>query len=430
VPVRVPHGHGVTERAQPAGRQAVPRGGIEAAVFEGFKDLVDRAPSPAECAEWSGKLSRGVPVRELRASLEAAPEHAALRASQNKIRAIQETGLFDPVWYAHRYPDVDATGTSPIRHYAEHGAVEDRAPNPWFDPVWYRAANRLPSHEDALLHYVTEGEANGLRPSPKFDPVWYRAIYNPDTKRTALADFARLRRTRTVAPSAALWSALGLREPLLTGVADDVFLSIGDELADYVTLRGEGLFDENYYGLNSGDVLSSGTNLLRHYCAFGWREQRRPNFYFDSGWYAATNPEVGQLGVNPLVHFLLVGEPEGRRPIVYFDPVWYRATYGVPEETSALAHFLAHRRAGKVSPNEFFDPVWYGARRSEPIRAGRDPFARFLLAGLTEDHAPSSMFDLAAWRHRHMGRVSRHFRHLLDPARDNPLVRYLLSTYR
>ena len=64
------------------------------------------------------------------------------------------------------------------------------------------------------------------------------------------------------------------------------------------------------------------------------------------------------------------------------------------------------------------------------MRPGRDPFARFLVAGLTENFAPSPNFDLVDWRRRAMGRVSRHFRHLLDPARDNPLVHYLLTTYR
>jgi hypothetical protein len=412
------------------GGQPVPRDAIAAVVFEAFQDLLDRTPSPAERADWTGKLLRGVPARELRALLEATPEHAAVRLSSRKVRAITATGLFDPIWYGHRYSDVGAAGISPIRHYVEHGMAEDRAPNPWFDPVWYRAACRLPKHEDALLHYATAGEANGMRPSPQFDPAWYRATYDPDTRHSALADFLRRRHTRTVAPCAALWPALGLREPSITGIADDVFLSIGDELADYLVLRGEGLFDDNYYALNSHDVLASGANLLRHYCEFGWREQRQPNFYFDCRWYTATNPEVAQLGVNPLAHYLLIGEPEGRRPIVYFDPVWYLTTYDVPEDMSALAHFLAHRREGNVSPNEYFDPVWYGARRGEPIRPGRDPFARFLVAGLTEDHAPSPKFDLAAWRRRSLGRVSRNFRHLLDPARDNPLVHYLLTTYR
>ena len=83
-----------------------------------------------------------------------------------------------------------------------------------------------------------------------------------------------------------------------------------------------------------------------------------------------------------------------------------------------------------MSPNQFFDPVWYAAQKNETFRPGRDPFARFLVSGLTENYSPSPHFDLMAWRRRSMGRVSRHFRHLLDPAKDNPLVHYLLTTYR
>jgi hypothetical protein len=407
-----------------------PRDGIEAAVLDTFQEFLSRPPTAAERAEWTVKLARGVPVRELRSQLEASTEHAALGTLSKDISAIQRTGLFDAEWYQRRYPDVKEAGMNPIRHYVEFGAREDRAPNPWFDPVWYRTTHGLRPGEQPLPHYVSQGEVRGFRPSARFDPTWYRATYKPGANRSPLADFLRLRHTKTVAPSAPMWSALGLPEPRLTDVADDVFLSIGDDPADYVVLRDEGVFDENYYALHSGDVLATGTDLLRHYCEFGWRENRQPNFYFDSGWYSATNPEVKELGVNPLAHYLLVGEPEGRRPIVFFDPVWYRETYNVPEEMSALAHFLAHRREGKVSPNEYFDPIFYMAQKKEPIRPGRDPFARFLVAGLTESFSPSPRFDLMDWRRRSMGRVSRHFRHLLDPARDNPLVHYLLSTYR
>jgi hypothetical protein len=407
-----------------------PRDPIEAAVFEAFRDLVDRVPSATERAEWTGKLSRGVPVRELRARLEATPEHATFRKLSHEIRAVRQTALFDAEWYRHRYPDVDAAGMNPILHYVEHGLREDRAPNPWFDPGWYRNTHCLAQDAVPLFHYASGGEANGHRPSRNFDPTWYRATYKLGAHRSPLADFLRRRRTRTVAPCAALWPALGLTEPQSTATADDVFLSLGDQLADYVVLHDQGLFDENYYALHSGDVLASGADLLRHYCEFGWRERRQPNFYFDSQWYAATNPEVTELGVNPLAHYLLVGEPEGRRPIVFFDPVWYREAYAVPDEQSPLAHFLAHRRQGKVSPNQFFDPQYYAAQKGEAIRPGRDPFARFLVAGLTENFDPSPNFDVVDWRRRSMGRVSRHFRHLLDPARDNPLVHYLLTTYR
>jgi hypothetical protein len=417
-------------RVTPPAPKTTPRDAIEQAVFDVFRNLVDREPSASERAEWSGKLARGVPMRELRAVLESAPEHVTFRSLSAEIRAVQQTGLFDDVWYRHRYTDVDASGLNPLRHYAEHGGREDRAPNPWLDPKWYRATHRLKAHEHPLFHYLAVGEPAGLRPSPNFDPTWYRATYKLSSKRSPLADFLRRRRSQTVAPSAEMWAALGVPEPRLTDVADDVFLSIGDEPADYVVLWDQGLFDENYYALHSGDVLATGVDLLRHYCEFGWREQRQPNFYFDCRWYTETNPEVAELGVNPLAHYLLVGEPEGRRPIVFFDPVWYRETYAVPEELAALAHFLAHRREGKVSPNQYFDPVWYAAQKGETSHPGRDPFARFLVAGLTENYSPSANFDLADWRRRSMGRVSRHFRHLLDPAKDNPLVHYLLSTYR
>jgi hypothetical protein len=286
------------------------------------------------------------------------------------------------------------------------------------------------TRDDLLAHYLSVGEQNGLRPSASFDPAWYRANYSLAPKRSALADFLSRRLTRAVAPSGALWAALGLREPRLDSVADDVFLSIGEEPADYLVLQEAGLFDENYYALHSGDVLESGIDLLRHYCEFGWRERRQPNFYFDPFWYVATNPEVSRLDVNPLAHYLLVGERRGRRPIVFFDPSWYRKTYDVPENMPALSHFLLHRREGSVSPNMFFDPVWYARQKGGPIREGRDPFARFLVAGVTEDCAPSPNFDVVTWRRQSMGRVSRNFRHLLDPAKDNPLVHYLLSTYR
>ncbi len=415
------------------------RDGIEAAVFEVFEAVLKRAPTPVECAEWSGKLSRGVPVRQLRAVLEAAPkpvgdistDHASVEADTGSdAAAIEATGLFDPVWYRRCHADVAEAGMDPLYHYATHGWREDRAPNPYFDPAWYRSAHSVPAHESPLLHYRSHGEARDCRPSDRFDPGWYRAAHGLGDGVSPLADFLRRRHGGGVAPSAVLWAAVGLPPPPASGPEDDVFLTVRDAPADLLVLRGAGVLDDNYYALHSGDVLSSGIDPLKHYCEFGWREERQPNFYFDCRWYAATNPEVVRLGVNPLAHYFLVGEKAGRRPIVFFDPVWYRKAHALAEGQSALGHFLAHRRNGVVSPNEFFDPVWYAARKGEPIRTGRDPFARFLVAGLTEDYSPSAAFDLVAWRKGTRGRVSRHFRHLLDPGRDNPLVDYLLKQYR
>jgi hypothetical protein len=431
----IDHARGTLDPPPAGGTRAptnvrVPRDGIEAAIFESFREALDRPPSDAELTEWSARLLRGVPVRLLRDTLESSQEHMAYRAWRRDIATIEATRLFDARWYRARYPDVDEAGLSPPHHYVAHGWREDRWPNPWFDPTWYRDAHGLSATDHPLLHFATRGVASDLRPSRNFDPVWYREVYHLDSRQSPLADFLRRRHSRAVAPSADMWPALGLPEPRLTAVADDVFLSLGEANAAEVILRDTGLFDENYYALHSGDVLATGGDMLGHYCAYGWREERQPNFYFDSRWYTATNPEVARLKVNPLVHYLLVGELEGRRPVVYFDPIWYAKTYAVPDDMSALAHFLAHRREGTVAPNEYFDPAYYAAQKNETLRPGRDPFARFLVAGLTEDVPPSPRFDLAAWRRRALGRVSRHFRHLMDPARDNPLVHYLMSTYR
>ena len=417
--------------SQEADSPLQPRDGFEAAVFEIFQSMLGRFPTTAECTEWTGKLSRGVPIGTLRDLLEAHPDRRETPAAgaDDGREVILGSGLFDAAWYRRRNADIDAAGIDPLDHYTAHGWQEGRAPNPWFDPAWYRATHNI-ADQDPLTHYISTGEASGLRPSRWFDPAWYRATYRLNPNRSPLADFLRHRHDGTVAPSPEMWPALGLRDRPLTETADDVFLSLGDTPADEAVLRDAGLFDENYYALHSGDVLDAGADMLTHYCAFGWREKRQPNFYFDTEWYSATNPEVAALGVNPLAHYYLVGEPEGRRPIVFFDPVWYARTYAVPDELSPLAHFLAHRRGGTVSPNEFFDPVWYAEQRGEKPRPGRDPFARFLVAGLTEDTPPSPAFDLAAWRKATTGRVSRHFRHMLDPVRDNPLVRYLLTTYR
>jgi len=91
----------MTQDAPPPNRRAR-RDAIEAAVFEAFQDLLDRPPSPSECMEWTGKLLRGVPLRESLGQLETGSEHLALRTVRNKCRDIEATGLFDATWYQRR----------------------------------------------------------------------------------------------------------------------------------------------------------------------------------------------------------------------------------------------------------------------------------------------------------------------------------------
>jgi hypothetical protein len=340
--------------------------------------------------------------------------------------------LFDAAWYLATYHDVASAGHDPFEHYSRHGRLEGRAPNAYFDPVWYRERRSLGTDANLLTDYVEHGETAGIAPAPQFDPAWYRAAYVLGNGENALAHFLRNRRSGDVAPCARLWSLT----PRAQADADPFlpFLTPKDDVdaaaPDIALLACSGLFDANFYQVTNEDVFNAGIEPLAHFCAFGWKENRQPNFYFNLAWYTGTNPDLQRLRVNPLVHYCLVGEAADRRPVVYFEPGWYRRTYGLTPDESPLAHYLANRRTQKYAPNSLFDPAWYIAHCDEKLHARRDVFAHYLVAGMHKDVPPSAQFDAAAWRRRTRGRATRRFRHGQSPERDNPLVHYLLAHYR
>jgi hypothetical protein len=109
-------------------------------------------------------------------------------------------------------------------------------------------------------------------------------------------------------------------------------------------IAGSGLFDAVYYVDQNPDVATSSIDPLTHYCAFGWREARRPNPCFDSAWYLATyDREILDRG-NPLLDYIMRGEKRGRFPSVDFDPELYRVEERLSLDVSPLWHYLAGRR--------------------------------------------------------------------------------------
>lgn len=69
-------------------------------------------------------------------------------------RDIIASGLFDPVWYAVRYPDVAASGIDPLEHYICFGAKEGRGVGPSFDMEAYLIRNPFAIEGNPLLHYL------------------------------------------------------------------------------------------------------------------------------------------------------------------------------------------------------------------------------------------------------------------------------------
>lgn len=68
---------------------------------------------------------------------------------------------FDERWYRRRYDP--PRGSLPLAHYLAHR--REHAPNPFFDPDYYRSVSGEAELEDAYEHFVTIGFAAGLMPS-------------------------------------------------------------------------------------------------------------------------------------------------------------------------------------------------------------------------------------------------------------------------
>lgn len=135
-----------------------------------------------------------------------------------------------------------------------------------------------------------------------------------------------------------------------------------------------GIFDPDWYLETYQDVRSAGAAPFAHYCAFGWKEGRHPNFYFHPSWYRETYPELSRNDRNPLSDYLEIGEKEDARPCPYFDTKWYRDQQGLSQVESPLGHYLARRKRGSVSPNPDFDVIKCLQSYPELFASGKDPF--------------------------------------------------------
>ncbi len=87
-----------------------------------------------------------------------------------------DLGAFvDADWYRAEYPDIAGAGIDPLDHFINHGAGENRNPNPFFDSAWYLAQNpdvaRAGVHP--LLHYLEHGAKELRDPHPRFDATYY-----------------------------------------------------------------------------------------------------------------------------------------------------------------------------------------------------------------------------------------------------------------
>lgn len=70
--------------------------------------------------------------------------------------ALEKSGLFDPLWYAERYPDVSASGLAPLDHFMRYGLTLGRDPGPDFSETFMRMAapRRIPVEGPMLREHL------------------------------------------------------------------------------------------------------------------------------------------------------------------------------------------------------------------------------------------------------------------------------------
>lgn len=93
------------------------------------------------------------------------------------ITAVEE--CFDPSYYLTVYGDIRQAGVDPFNHYLLYGWREDRAPSPFFDPIFYRTKHKrhLRDVDNSLVHYWQYGRALNLRASPSGGAgMWFTPI--------------------------------------------------------------------------------------------------------------------------------------------------------------------------------------------------------------------------------------------------------------
>lgn len=116
----------------------------------------DRAQNLKQTVSW--KLT--APVRALGRTFKESPTTTPAVSVSNAER-IAASGLFDELWYLHRYPEVADSGLSAIEHFIQIGADKGYSPSALFDTRWYLQtyADVAQGSINPLLHYILHGKA-------------------------------------------------------------------------------------------------------------------------------------------------------------------------------------------------------------------------------------------------------------------------------
>lgn len=233
-------------------------------------------------------------------------------AKEQNIKAIiEESGLFDKVFYLKEYKDLRRASIKAIEHYCSVGIHEDRKPNKDFDPVWYREfyADINESGILPFVHYILYGQEEN-----RFTNANQLIIIKETTEATEAPDTLSVANLETQ-----IIEVLQIENKKISKKSTKK-VSISQKSL-------ETLFDSAYYVATYPDMAESKIEPLTHYLKFGWEEGRKPNVWFDTAFYLEEYKDVKKSGLNPLEHYLKVGMKQDRKTFKKFDFDFYCSYY-------------------------------------------------------------------------------------------------------
>ncbi|KAA0678252.1 glycosyltransferase [Roseomonas genomospecies 6] len=342
---------------------------------------------------------------------------------------------FSTSYYLHENADVAAAGINPFLHYLQWGWQEGRKPNARvpklpegsesslfmaimraeFDGDLYRsqAVSRYPELADAACdpfrHFCEIGWRVGIDPSASFSTAWYLEN-NPDVRSSGVNPFHH-------------YLAWGRREGRLPSPIRGARPRAVDLTMVESAVRQA--FDLEFYRRNTPAITALGLDPLKHFCAFGWRQECDPSPFFSTAWYLENNPDVRGSGVNPLYHYLVWGRREGRQPGPAGTPVLRRESPDAVEELirpafdeafyrasnpdladlpiDPLKHYCAFGWRERRDPRPDFSTAFYLETDPSLEKAGINPFHHYLSLGQAAGRLPHPVGKVVTaadlWRH-------------------------------
>ena len=261
---------------------------------------------------------------------------STLSPVEKAVAAVNATGLLQEEWYRNENPDVAKAGMAPAEHYVRYGEQENRRPNPYFDPAWYkkRAKGARKFDGPALVHFAQIGWKNGRSPSSFFSTALYLQEY-PDVAASGQNSlYYHLTKGRFEGKAA---FPTMLENDEIDGMPST------DMIEDMRTLVESGLFDATWYRNHYSDLRHIKADMLFHFARHGANEARQPNMIFQTEWYRAEHRKL-IADQNPVIFYIEQGANLGHDPAPNFSCARYfadNASLSIsPGKDEALSHYL------------------------------------------------------------------------------------------